>query len=258
MSATTPETYFRRLGEFPHRSLFEGAAHAWEAVGLLEDFVGKLVEEADAPSGEAAALRVEEGLVVSEGLLVSDKSLKIASVGLLIEAGARVEPGAVIKGPTMLCAGAEVRHGAYLRGGCLIGPGAVVGHATEVKNSAFLNGAHAGHFAYVGDSILGADSNLGAGVKLANLELRTEEEKKTGVVKNIVLRAEGEWIDTGLTKFGAVIGDDVEIGCNAVTSPGALLGPGSWIAPNVTVSKGVYPERTLIRAPRPSVGHRPF
>ena len=258
MSATTPETYFRKLGEFPHAALLKSAAHAWEAVGLLEGFARNLVEEADAPSGEAAALRVEEGLVVSEGLLVSDKSLKIASVGLLIEAGARIEPGCVIKGPTVLCAGAEVRHGAYLRGGCLIGPGAVVGHATEVKNSAFLNGAHAGHFAYVGDSILGADSNLGAGVKLANLELRTEEEKKTGVVKNIVLRAEGEWIDTGLTKFGAVIGDDVEIGCNAVTSPGVLLGPGSWIAPNVTVSKGVYPERTLIRAPRPSVGHRPF
>ena len=151
-----------------------------------------------------------------------------------------------------------MRHGAYLRGGCLIGPGAVVGHATEVKNSAFLNGAHAGHFAYVGDSILGAEANLGAGVKLANLELRTEEEKKTSVVKNIVLRAEGEWIDTGLSKLGAVIGDDVEIGCNAVTSPGALLGPGSWVAPNVTVSKGVYPERTLIRAPKPNVGHRPF
>lgn len=258
MSATTPETYFRRLGEFPHAGLFDGAAHAWEAVGLLEGFVRNLVDEAEASLGEAAALRVEEGLVVSEGLLITGENLKIASVGLLIEAGARVEPGAVIKGPTVLCGGAEVRHGAYLRGGCLIGPDAVVGHATEVKNSAFLNGAHAGHFAYVGDSILGADANLGAGVKLANLELRTEEEKKTGVVKNIVLRAEGEWIDTGLTKFGAVIGDDVEIGCNAVASPGALLGPGSWIAPNVTVSKGVYPERTLIRAPKPNVGHRPF
>lgn len=258
MSATASQTYFRKLGEFPHRDLFEGAAHAWEAVGRLEDFVRNLVDEADAPSSEAAALRVEEGLVVSEGLLVTGESLKIASVGLLVEAGVRVEPGAVIKGPTVLCSGAEVRHGAYLRGGCLIGPGAVVGHATEVKNSAFLNGAQAGHFAYVGDSLLGAEANLGAGVKLANLELRTEEEKKTGVVKNIVLRAEGEWIDTGLTKFGAVIGDDVEIGCNAVASPGVLLGPGSWVAPNVTVSKGVYPERTLIRAPKPSVGRRPF
>ena len=258
MSATTPETYFRRLDEFPHSALFEGAAHAWDAVARLTDFTRNLVDETDAPLSEAAALGMEEGLVVSEGLLVLEENLKIASAGLLIEAGARVEPGCVIKGPTVLCSGAEVRHGAYLRGGCLIGPDAVVGHATEVKNSVFLNGAHAGHFAYVGDSILGAAANLGAGAKLANLELRTEEEKRAGAVKNIVLRAEGEWIDTGLTKFGAVVGDDAEIGCNVVTSPGALLGPGSWVAPNATVSKGVYPERTLIRSPKSSVGHRPF
>lgn len=258
MSATASRNYFRRLGEFPHAALFEGAAHAWEAVGLLDDFTRQLVDEADAPLGEASALRVEEGLVVSEGLLVTEEKLKIASVGLLIEAGVRIEPGCVIKGPTALCQGAEIRHGAYLRGGCLIGPDAVVGHATEVKNSVFLNGAHAGHFAYVGDSILGTAANLGAGAKLANLELRTEEEKRAGAVKNIVLRVEGEWVDTGLTKFGAVIGDDVEIGCNVVTSPGVMLGPGSWVAPNATVSKGAYPERTLIRASKPSVGHRPF
>lgn len=258
MSATAAQTYFRRLGEFPRAALFEGAAHAWEAVGLLDDFTRRLVDEADAPLAEAAALRVEEGLVVSEGLLALEENLKIASVGLLIEAGARVEPGCVIKGPTVLCSGAEVRHGAYLRGGCLIGPDAVVGHATEVKNSAFLNGAQAGHFAYVGDSVLGADANLGAGAKLANLELRTEEEKKTGAVKNIVLRAEGERVDTGRTKFGAVVGDDAEIGCNVVTSPGVMLGPGSWVAPNATVSKGVYPERTLIRGPKSNVGRRRF
>ncbi len=258
MSATATQTYFRRLGEFPHASLLKSAAHAWEAVGLLDDFTRRLVDEADAPLAEASALRVEEGLVVSEGLLALEENLKIASVGLLIEAGARVEPGCVIKGPTVLCAGAEVRHGAYLRGGCLIGPGAVVGHATEVKNSVFLNGAQAGHFAYVGDSVLGADANLGAGAKLANLELRTEEEKRAGAVKNIVLRAEGERVDTGLTKFGAVVGDDAEIGCNVVTSPGVMLGPGSWVAPNATVSKGVYPERTLIRAPKSSVGRRRF
>ena len=258
MSATAPSTYFRRLGEFPHDSLFEGVDHVWEAVDLLGDFTQKLLDEADAPLGEVSALRVEEGLAVSEGLLVSRARLKIAAVGLLMEAGARVEPGVVIKGPTILCAGAEVRHGAYLRGGCLIGPGAVVGHATEVKNSAFLNGAHAGHFAYVGDSILGTDSNLGAGAKLANLELRTEEEKRSGAVKNIVLRVEGERFDTGLTKWGAIVGDDVEIGCNVVTSPGVMLGTGSWVAPNATVAKGVHPARTLIRAPKSVVGRRRF
>ncbi|MDP6485118.1 MAG: hypothetical protein QGH70_14920, partial [Nitrospinota bacterium] len=72
----------------------------------------------------------------------------------------RIEPGVVVKGPSVLCAGAELRHGAYLRGSCLIGPGAIVGHATEVKNSVFLNHAEAGHFAYVGDSLVGTNANL--------------------------------------------------------------------------------------------------
>ena len=159
----------------------------------------------------------------------------------------------------MLFHGGQVRHGGYLRGGCLIGPGAVVGHAKEVKHSAFLNGAQAGHFAYVGDSILGADANLGAGVKLANLRFRTEAEKRTRDVKTIRLRVDGESLDTGLAKFAAVGGDDAEIGCNAVTSPGAMLGPGCWVAPNVTVPKGTYPARPFIRGSgAPCVGPRRF
>lgn len=259
MSRTAPGVYFTRLGEFPHAGLLEGAAHAWEAVGLLEGFVRRLVEEADARPLGGSALRVYGNLVVSAGLFVSEERCRIPSVGLLVEPGVRVEPGVVIQGPTALCAGAQVRHGAYLRGGCLIGPGAVVGHATEVKNSAFLNGAQAGHFAYVGDSVLGADANLGAGVKLANLRFRTEAEKKAHAAKTVRLRVDGEALDTGLVKFGAVVGDDAEIGCNAVTSPGAMLGPGCWVAPNVTVPKGTYPARTFIRgAGAPIVGPRRF
>ena len=258
MSAPAPGAFFERLAEFPHAALFEGVERVWEAVGRLGGFIRKLVDEADAPLAEAPGLRVEEGLAASEGLLVLKERLKIPSVGLLAEAGARIEPGVVIKGPAALCAGAEIRHGAYLRGDCLIGPGAVVGHATEVKNSAFLNGAEAGHFAYVGDSLLGADANLGAGVKLANLQFRTEEEKRAGAARSVVIRADGEPLDTGLAKFGAVVGDDAEIGCNAVTSPGALLGPGCWVAPGVVVPKGVWPARTFIRGARPRVGPRPL
>ncbi len=257
MSATVPEAYFARLREFPHPTLFE-VPHAWEAVGLLEGFVQNLVNAADVPPPPGDALRVEEGLVVSEGLFVCRERCAVPSVGLLVEEGARVEPGVVIKGPSVLCAGAQVRHGAYLRGGCLIGPNAVVGHATEVKNSVFLNGAQAGHFAYVGDSVLGAEANLGAGVKLANLAFRTEEEKRAHSAKSVVLRIEGAQYDTGLSKLGALVGDDAEIGCNAVTSPGVLLGPGCWVAPNATVSKGAYPARTLIRAPKSAVSPRRF
>ena len=93
-----------------------------------------------------------------------------------------------------------------MRGGCLIGPGAVVGHATEVKNSAFLNGSQAGHFAYVGDSILGADANLGAGRQAGESRVQDGGGKKRGPPENIVLRVDGERIDTGLAKFGAVVG----------------------------------------------------
>ncbi len=246
---TSPQTYFRRLEEFPHAALFEGIGPVWEALARLEAYVHGAIEKADAPeAGEAdlAGLRVEEGMIVSEGLFRARRTFRLSAVGLLIEEGVRIEPGVVVKGPTLLCAGAELRHGAYLRGSCLIGPRAIVGHVTEVKNSVFLPHAEAGHFAYVGDSLLGADANLGAGTKLANLEFRTEEEKRTRGVRTISVPIDGKKVDTGLRKFGAVVGDDVEIGCNAVVSPGALLGPGCWVIPNTNVPKGVYPQAQLV------------
>ncbi len=252
MKGTASQDYFRRLEEFPHAGLFRGLLRVWEALSRLEDYARAAVEEAGLPEGAGAdldGLRVEDGLVASEGIFLARRRFRVSRAGILVEAGARLEPGVVVKGPSVLCAGAELRHGAYLRGSCLIGPEAIVGHATEVKNSVFLNGAEAGHFAYVGDSLLGTGANLGAGTKLANLQFRTEEEKRTRQVRTIRIRAEGEAIDTGLRKFGAVVGDDAEIGCNAVTSPGTLLGPGCWVAPNTTVPKGIYPPAHLIRAP---------
>jgi NDP-sugar pyrophosphorylase family protein len=255
-----PKDYFPRLEKFPHASLFTGVDRVWDALGRLEDFVRRAIGEADAPEGtpdDIAGLRVEEGLIASEGLVLSKKTFFIEGAGVLIEAGARIEPGVVVKGPSILCAGSELRHGAYLRGSCLIGPDAIVGHATEVKNSAFLNHAEAGHFAYVGDSLLGADCNLGAGTKLANLQFRTEAQKTEGV-PDIVIQIDGAPVDTGLRKFGAVIGEHVEIGCNTVTSPGTLLGPGCWVTPNATVFKGVYPPSQLIRmaGAKPTVSSR--
>ena len=252
---TSPQDYFRRLEAFPHAALFEGLGRVWEALSRLEGYLRAAIEGADLPEGNASdleGLRVEEGLFASEGLFVSRRAFRLSSAGLLVEEGVRVEPGVVVKGPSLLCAGAELRHGAYLRGSCLIGPRAVVGHATEAKNAVFLEGAEAGHFAYVGDSLLGAEVNLGAGTKLANLEFRTEEEKRNRRARSIVLRAGGASIDTGLRKFGAVVGDDAEVGCNVVTSPGTLLGPGCWVTPNTTVPKGIYPPAQLVGVP----GHR--
>ena len=122
-------------------------------------------------------------------------------------------------------------------GNCLIGNGCVVGHTTEVKTSIMLDGAKAGHFAYIGDSILGNDVNLGAGTKLANLKIVDVEMK---------LKIEGRTYETGLKKLGAILGDRVETGCNSVTSPGTLLGRASLIYPCVNVPGGFYPSRSVI------------
>ena len=113
----------------------------------------------------------------------------------------------------------------------------VVGHATEVKHSILLDGAKAGHFAYIGDSILGNNANLGAGTKLANLKIVDVEMK---------LRVEGKVYKTGLRKLGAILGDNAETGCNSVTSPGTLLGKASLVYPCVNVPGGFYPERSII------------
>ncbi|MBW7874626.1 MAG: glucose-1-phosphate thymidylyltransferase [Candidatus Cloacimonetes bacterium] len=157
--------------------------------------------------------------------------------GIYIGKGSIVEPTAYIKGPCIIGENTEIRHGAYLRGNVVAGNHCVIGHATEVKNSIFLNGAKAGHFAYVGDSILGNDVNLGAGTKLANLKL---------VPGGIVLNLNGERIDTGLRKMGAVLGSLVEIGCNAVTSPGTILAPQSMVFPAIGI-KGVFLQKTVLR-----------
>ncbi|MBT3352094.1 MAG: hypothetical protein HOC91_10795 [Nitrospinaceae bacterium] len=248
---TATEDYFPRLGEFPHSALFEGVGNVWDAIGALEGYVRGALDSLDVAEADPAALeglRVDEGMISSQGLFVAPRAMMVARAGVFIEKGVRIEPGVVVKGPTILCADAELRHGAYLRGSCLIGPRAIVGHATEVKNSAFLEHAEAGHFAYVGDSLLGADSNLGAGTKLANLQFRTEAEKREKNVRHIEIRIDGERVDTGLRKFGAIVGEHTEIGCNVVTSPGTLLGPGCWIVPNTTVPKGLYPKNHIIRA----------
>lgn len=143
-----------------------------------------------------------------------------------IAKGAVVEPTAFIQGPCYIGPGSEVRHGAYIRGNVYVGTDCVVGHTTEVKGSVFFDGAKAGHFAYVGDSILGRDVNLGAGTKLANLALNRKEIR-------IRHPHTGHMIGTGLTKFGAIIGDQGQTGCNAVLSPGTLMMPGTAVLPCV-------------------------
>ena len=143
-----------------------------------------------------------------------------------IEEGAKVGPTAYIQGPCFIASGAEVRHGAFIRGNVYVGKNAVVGHTTEVKGSIFFDDAKAGHFAYVGDSILGKNVNLGAGTKLANLKLDNQQVK----VKNPETMKR---VSSGLRKLGAIIGDGAQTGCNSVLSPGALLCPNTGVYPCV-------------------------
>ena len=154
---------------------------------------------------------------------------------VFVAAGASVGPGAFVQGPAWIGPDAEVGHGALVRGGVILARGAKVGHASEIKHAVLLEDAKAPHFNYVGDSIVGARVNLGAGVKLANFRADGAEVK-----------VDGE--PTGLRKFGAILGDDVSIGCNAVTSPGTIVGAGSMIYPGASV-RGVFAAGTVIKRP---------
>ena len=211
----SPAAFFG-LDDLPFRELFDGADFAWEPLALLDRWLGDTL--VPGISGH-----VHPGAVIEGDVQVGPGSV--------------IEPGAYIQGPCLIGANVQVRHGAYIRGHVLIGDGAVVGHATEVKGSVFLPGARAGHFAYVGDSILGRDVNLGAGTKLANLRLTGE---------TVRVRAAGRAVPTGLRKLGAILGDGVQTGCNSVTNPGTLLGPRSLVYPCVAVS-GHHPGGSILR-----------
>jgi len=162
--------------------------------------------------------------IIEEGAIVRG--------AVYIAAGARIEATAMVTGPCFIGENTEVRHGAYIRGNVYAGKGAVIGHATEVKGSVFCNGAKAGHFAYVGDSILGPKVNLGAGTKCANLKLSRTPVKITLPVT--LERADADKpkrMQTGLKKLGALIAEGAQTGCNSVLSPGSILEPGGLVMP---------------------------
>lgn len=155
-----------------------------------------------------------------------------------IGCGVLVEAGALIKSPAIIDDCTEIRQGAYLRGYCLVGKRCVVGHVTEVKHSIFLNDAKAGHFAYLGDSILGNNVNLGAGTKLANLRFTGGE---------VPVKTPDGTKATGLRKLGAIMADNVQTGCNSVTNPGTLLGKRAILLPNTTSPSGYHQPNSLIK-----------
>ncbi|MCB1106815.1 MAG: UDP-N-acetylglucosamine diphosphorylase [Chlamydiia bacterium] len=194
MSVSFPE-YFFDLQNFPHKEFFLLEEPVWETLKHLKESLEKscLGEiMCDIPNGVT---------------LVNKESITIGK-------GTRIEPGAYIEGPCLIGENCEIRHGAYLRPFVLMGNHCVVGHSSEVKHAIFLNGAQAPHFNYVGDSILGNHVNLGAGVICANFRLDHGE---------VCVDVEGDRLKTGMRKFGAILGDGSQIGCNSVLNPGVLL-----------------------------------
>jgi acetyltransferase-like isoleucine patch superfamily enzyme len=162
----------------------------------------------------------------------------LADDAIEIGEGVLVETGAMIKGPSIIGPYTVVRQSAYVRGSVLSCYGSVIGHATEAKNVLLLDGARASHFAYLGDSILGQDVNLGAGTKLANLKMINMPYR---------YKVNGEVLEVNRRKFGAIMGDGVETGCNSVTNPGTILGPHSKLMPNVTAKANYYEPFSILR-----------
>jgi len=262
MSMMLPEDFFD-LSQCGHQELFQQDEPVWTVLDRLQEYITSLFQGSWPLAGHTGM--VEKSLVISNGEVRDD--LIVRPVGpkqsvkafegnspledaaiimpgaylfddrIIIGVGSVVEPGALIKGPVVIGARTEVRQGAYMRGDCLIGDGCVVGHTTEIKNSVMLNGAKAGHFAYIGDSILGRDVNLGAGTKLANLKMIPGE---------VMIAAERKFRKTGRRKLGAILGDGTETGCNSVTSPGTLIRPGSVVYSGVAVPGGYYEEGSCI------------
>ena len=151
---------------------------------------------------------------------------------------ATVAPTSCINGPCIICSGAEIRHCAFIRGNAIVGEGTVVGNSTELKNVILFNSVQVPHYNYVGDSILGYKSHMGAGSITSNVK-----SDKTPVV----VKADGEeQFETGLKKFGAMLGDHVEVGCNSVLNPGTVIGQNSNVYP-LSMVRGFVPAHSIYK-----------
>lgn len=210
-----PEDFFD-LSKFEHSALFDDVGYAWEALSKIGPYV-------------KANLQPEVRGEVHPLAVVDDD--------VFIGHGTIVEPGAMLKGPTIIGQNCEIRQGAYIRGSVLVGNGVVVGHTTELKNCVLMDGAQVPHFSYVGDSIFGWKAHLGAGVKISNLKITRTP---------VVLTIDGQRYDTGLLKFGAILGDEVEVGCNSVLNPGTMIGKRTLVYTNAALA-GYYPPDCLVK-----------
>jgi len=168
------------------------------------------------------------GKVMKGAIIEGDVSIGTDSI---------VEPGAMIIGPTIIGENTLIRQGAYIRGNVIIGNNCIIGHASEVKGTIVLNNAELSHFNYVGDSIIGSNVLLGAGVKTANVKI-------TGSTIRVTI--DGKEYNTELVKFGAIVGNEVQVGCNSVFNPGTLVGKKTRVYSNVSL-RGYYPGNHIVK-----------
>lgn len=209
--ATIAELY--TLDETIAKELFEGLTFPWEVLPLIKDFIVKLGKSLPEDKYE----QVKENVWVAKS--------------------ANVYPSAYINGPAIIDEEAEVRHCAFIRGCAIVGKRAVVGNSTELKNVVLFNNVQVPHYNYVGDSILGYKAHMGAGSITSNVK----SDKTLVVVKD-----GKEELATGLKKFGAMLGDNVEVGCNSVLNPGSVIGRGANIYPTSCV-RGVIPANSIYK-----------
>lgn len=201
------------LSETIAADLFAGLAYPWEALPKISAFICELGKTLDPQKYEQKAENV------------------------WIAKNAKVAPTANINGPVIIDEEAEIRHCAFIRGNAIVGKGAVVGNSTELKNVVLFNKVQVPHYNYVGDSILGYKAHMGAGSITSNVK----SDKTLVVVKD-----GKEEIATGLKKFGAMLGDEVEVGCNSVLNPGSVIGNHSNIYP-VSMVRGVVPANSIYK-----------
>ena len=201
------------LKETIAKDLFEGAVYPWEVLPKISDFIKKL------------------------GATLSEEEYEKRGEDIWIAKSATVAPTAYIHGPAIIGKEAEVRHCAFIRGNAIVGEGAVVGNSTELKNVVLFNKVQVPHYNYVGDSILGYKAHMGAGSITSNVK----SDKKLVVVKS----PEGQ-IETGIKKFGAMLGDEVEVGCGTVLNPGSVVGSHSNIYPLSSV-RGFVPANSIYK-----------
>lgn len=193
--------------------LLEGVTYPWEALPLIGNYIKEL------------------------GKTLDEKEYEKIGEDIWAAKSAKIAPTASLNGPLIVGKEAQIRHCAFIRGNAIIGEGAVVGNSTELKNVILFNKVQVPHYNYVGDSILGYKAHMGAGSITSNVK----SDKTFVVVKN-----HGKEIPTGLKKFGAMLGDGVEVGCNSVLNPGTVIGKGSHIYPLSSV-RGVVPGESIYK-----------